>query len=204
MDRRIQSLQNAAQPEIIKFIEQFRSCSGSDESTIRLFSAGYCWYFAHMLDLAFPAKGQVCLVYPYGHFVFIDRMGVPYDIRGVYTGDCEYFVPDHYIGDAVDSFKHVKDNCPDRIKEVQNIITALCTIHKDKYDFWWLNLPPHMRNKLRDVFPVAYMWCIQEIFDGVRPMIDSFISIHQKNWGKLNDTQTFVRDNRDRAAYGFS
>ena len=34
----------------------------------------------------------------------------PYDISGVYDGEAETFIPEHYLGDAAKDFKHVPDD----------------------------------------------------------------------------------------------
>ena len=76
--------------------------------TIRhLFQSGYCWYFAHMLDMAFKdLNGQVCLAAPFGHFVYVCNE-VPYDISGVYKGISNEFIPESFLGDTLLDFMHV-------------------------------------------------------------------------------------------------
>lgn len=74
--------------------------------TIRfLFEAGYCYYFAKMLEDAFPG-GQICLCYPYGHIVYVFG-GVAYDIVGVSDAEHEMYIPFCELGDAVNDFKHI-------------------------------------------------------------------------------------------------
>ena len=62
---------------IEQFIDDFRTRqndyiptdNNDAEEVIRhQFRAGYCYYFAHMLELAYPG-GEVCLCYPFGHWI---------------------------------------------------------------------------------------------------------------------------------------
>lgn len=75
------------------------------EAIRKTFRAGYCYYFANMLKLAFP-KGSVCWAAPFGHIVFIYD-NIPYDIEGCYTGETEMFIPIEYLGDAILDFQHI-------------------------------------------------------------------------------------------------
>lgn len=71
-----------------------------------LFQSGYCYYFAHMLRTAFN-RGTVCWAAPFGHVVWLDDDGTPYDVEGLYFGEATDFVPEDYLGDAVLDFKRV-------------------------------------------------------------------------------------------------
>lgn len=59
---------------------------GAENSeTIRnLFSSGYCYHFALILQHCFK-RGDVCLAYPFGYMVWRDVNGVVYGIEGVNT-----------------------------------------------------------------------------------------------------------------------
>lgn len=70
------------------------------------FRSGYCYYFALILKDAFQ-RGQICHAYPYGHIVWVDTDGMPYDVECVYVGEAEEFIPIEKIGDDVKNFKHV-------------------------------------------------------------------------------------------------
>lgn len=78
----------------------------NSECVRALFRAGYCYYFAHMLRTAF-GRGTVCWAAPFGHFVWLDDDGTPYDVEGLYFGEATDFVPERYLGDAVLDFKRV-------------------------------------------------------------------------------------------------
>ena len=77
----------------------------SVETTRNLFEAGYCYYFAKMLEEAFP-NGEICLCYPYGHLVYVHE-GFAYDINGVSDAEYEMYIPIKHIGEAILDFKHI-------------------------------------------------------------------------------------------------
>lgn len=104
---------------IVSFIGQvlFQQSSCIDESTNtikNLFSCGYCYYFAKMLEDAFPG-GELCICYPVNHIVYVYE-GVGYDINGVSNMLCECCIPIKEFGKGINDFRHVPDqeyNMPD-------------------------------------------------------------------------------------------
>lgn len=99
-------------PKVIEFISDvlfhgvLRVTTNDSVETIRsLFEAGYCYYFAKMLEDAFPG-GTVCLCYPFGHIVYVYE-GVAYDIGGVTDAEYESFIPLTWMRDGVNDFRHV-------------------------------------------------------------------------------------------------
>lgn len=97
---------------IVEFIANFRFFAVRDveyvqsSETIRsLYENGYCYYFAKILEEAFPG-GTICLCYPYGHIVYIYQE-VAYDIGGVSDAENEYYVPISVVGKVTQIFKHV-------------------------------------------------------------------------------------------------
>ena len=71
--------------DILKFIDNFRTRENNhiekgEECVRHLFRSGYCYYFAKMLEIAYPG-GKVCLTYPYGHFIYWYN-DEAYDIEG--------------------------------------------------------------------------------------------------------------------------
>lgn len=109
----------AVDKRIVSFIGQilFQQSSHIDESTntIRnLFSNGYCYYFAKILEDAFPG-GELCICYPVNHIVYVYE-GVAYDINGISNALCECCIPVKEFGRGVDDFRHIPDqeyNMPD-------------------------------------------------------------------------------------------
>jgi hypothetical protein len=76
------------------------------EETIRcLYEAGYCYYFARMLEEVFSG-GVICVLYPFGHICYVYD-GVAYDINGILNSEFEYLLPLD-IFDAND-FKQIPD-----------------------------------------------------------------------------------------------
>lgn len=95
---------------VLKFIADFMACAASDDDEYEVmrstFRAGYCWHFAHLLKNVFQ-RGEVCWAAPYGHFIWVDEDGVPYDAEGVNFGDQLYEIPERYLGNMLDDFRHV-------------------------------------------------------------------------------------------------
>ena len=106
--------------EILEFIENFRCGLGQftkKESGIvqQLFENGCCYYFAKILQDAFPG-GELCIPWPIGHFVY--KYNDKYwDISGEYIPkqhDCvamiplnrEYFIDDCFIRHIEKTFMH--------------------------------------------------------------------------------------------------
>lgn len=106
--------------EILEFIENFRCGLGqfTDEEsgiTQRLFENGFCYYFAKILQDAFPG-GELCIPWPIGHFVY--KYNDEYwDISGEYNPkqhDCvamiplnrDYFIDDDFIRHIEKTFMH--------------------------------------------------------------------------------------------------
>lgn len=98
---------------VLQFIANFLyhgvpdvSLDDSSESVRSTFRAGYCYYFAVMLQNAFN-RGEICWAAPLGHIVWVDTNGVPYDVEGVNNSECDYYIPISYLRAAINDFKHV-------------------------------------------------------------------------------------------------
>lgn len=113
-----------ADPEVIGFIRNFLAKHNTENAVgvlQKVFSNGYCYYFAHMLKLAFQ-RGEVCWCAPYGHFCWLDEDEVPYDIYGICISEADYFIPEHYLGNAVADFLHNGCVYGATEQEIKNII----------------------------------------------------------------------------------
>ena len=102
-----------ASKEVLRFIADFLyhgvlkiELKDSAESIRSTFRAGYCYYFALMLNKAF-GRGCLCWTAPFSHIVWMDTDGTPYDIEGVHSGENEYYIPIEYLGESIQSFMHV-------------------------------------------------------------------------------------------------
>ena len=87
------------------------SCHTASDMNImyNTFRAGYCYFFAHMLQDAFQ-RGTVCLAAPFSHWVWEDVDKQLYDIEGLYQGEAMYFIPEEeYTLDDIDSFFHLEE-----------------------------------------------------------------------------------------------
>ena len=108
-------------PEVAQFIDQFLTLFNTlDENGIdtvaKVFSQGYCYYFAIMLKEAFN-RGEVCMTIDHTHVVWVDDDNVAYDINGIfnwYPDTCSKYnfwngelIPVEKIPNYIDSFKHI-------------------------------------------------------------------------------------------------
>lgn len=98
-----------ADETILRFIADIITHNGCSEDKTEdvhsLFAAGYCYYFALMLQDAFPG-GTICWAAPFGHIVY-QYHGLQYDIDGVYSGEAKTFIPISRLGNAIDDFRHI-------------------------------------------------------------------------------------------------
>lgn len=99
------------------------SASNSVESIRSLFEDGYCYYFAKILQDAFPG-GDICVCHPYGHIVYIYG-AIAYDIHGVSDSECELFIPIEKCGDHIEAFRHVPGKYNPHIEDEDKTIADI-------------------------------------------------------------------------------
>lgn len=90
------------------------------DAIYNLFTAGYCYYFAKMLEDAFG--GEVCWHKDYSHIVWRDENKICYDIGGIFY-DCDEgdIVPISELGDELETFRHrTCENKPKKIIAIEN------------------------------------------------------------------------------------
>lgn len=96
-------------PNLLRFIAEIITHNGcaneKTEDIHSLFAAGYCYYFALMLQDAFPG-GTICWAAPFGHIVY-QYENINYDVDGVYSGEATSFIPISRLGSAIDDFRHI-------------------------------------------------------------------------------------------------
>lgn len=139
MDKTITSWIHDPKTDPERFIDQFMrravaSDNYSDHSCelFRMhFRAGYCWHFAHILKAVFN-RGEVCWTAPFGHMVWRDEDGTPYDIEGVYDGEAMYLIPEKYVSEYLHEFKHIHGmdnttNKPSTKQDLMHIVKKYCT-----------------------------------------------------------------------------
>ena len=103
------------QQSVLNFISQFISgrvgrkeiCNPIECSIVvsRLFNDGYCYHFAAILKATFR-RGEICVAYPFGHIVWVDTDGTPYDVYGINSSECEHYIPEKFLGDHIYNFIH--------------------------------------------------------------------------------------------------
>lgn len=80
-----------------------------EDSLYNVFENGYCYYFAQILNFAFPNKGDIFWVRNYGHIVWQSHStGICYDISGIYLEytSTDDLVPIDRLGQLLKDFKH--------------------------------------------------------------------------------------------------
>ena len=129
--------------DVEKFIDEFMGEEyGNDQiqDILRVkFMTGYCYYFAHMLKIAFH-RGTVCWTAPFGHFVWLDTDNKAYDIEGLYdikANECFYLIPEKYIKKYIHDFLHTEESKKyksARKKDLINIVQKYCHDCNIKYE----------------------------------------------------------------------
>lgn len=116
-----------ANKTVLQFIADFLYLHTMNPMQVELlrkqFHAGYCYYFAVMLKRAFE-RGTICVCGNIGHFVWVDTDGTPYDIEGVNETECDCYIPESYVGEAVNDFLHVEGKDFNATKEYVDDMVA--------------------------------------------------------------------------------
>lgn len=160
---------------VIRFIDEVSSFPDRDgipgEHIDHLFCAGYCYYFAHMLEMAFG--GKVCWIQDRGHIAWADcdkdctleqlQNAIVYDITGI-VDDYERVWPIEYLGNTIVNYMHngkelhlsqdFKDWCDFcKVEEIFaiNVIWGCMPIDEIMNDY---------KNRL-DYVQTAYQYCIE-------------------------------------------
>lgn len=126
--------------DIEKFIERFVTWQGIDENQMEAirarFMAGFCWHFAHMLQTTFD-RGTVVWAAPFGHICFQDTNGKVYDIEGrrdIKDDETYYYIPESYLKDMVNDFKHTDMSYDASAEELIDICKRYCQDTGVKYE----------------------------------------------------------------------
>jgi hypothetical protein len=121
--KRNKRINKGSKDEVLGFIYDFITCYARNEHDYAImehtFMSGYCYYFANMLKIAF-CRGKVCWCAPYSHFVWLDEDNVPYDIEGASIAEAQYYIPEQYIKEGLDDFKHVPGKAFNATKDYIN------------------------------------------------------------------------------------
>ena len=98
---------NTVNEKILWFIANFVYHQGVNNADCihEQFRSGYCLHFAIILKNMFK-KGEICWCAPFGHIAYVED-GIPYDIEGICTSDCEYYIPISYIKEGIRDFVRV-------------------------------------------------------------------------------------------------
>ena len=110
--------------------------ANDSENTIQLlFSAGYCYHFAIILNHLFPG-GTICLAAPFGHIVYVYKE-FAFDINGVSDVETHCFIPVSELSqEELNDFIHVPGRHCARECTPDNIIINWidhCLVKRDKH-----------------------------------------------------------------------
>ena len=121
--QKIQRVHPKSDEEVLRFIYDFSVKQGygeAEEILYQQFASGYCYYFACMLKAAFN-RGEICWAAPFGHIVWVDKNGIPYDISGVNESETDDYIPEYMMGNTINDFKHISGReytLPERQRQV--------------------------------------------------------------------------------------
>lgn len=109
--------------------------ANDSENTIQLlFSAGYCYHFAIILNHLFPG-GTICLAAPFGHIVYVYKEFV-FDINGVSDVETHCIIPASELSqEELNGFTHVPGRpCTREFTSDDIIINWIdrCFVKRDK------------------------------------------------------------------------
>lgn len=126
-----------------KFIDEFMGGQHGSNRTQEIlrskFINGYCYYFAHMLKIAFN-RGTVCWAAPFGHFVWLDTNDKAYDIEGLYDlegNEGFYLIPEKYLKKYIHDFLHTEESKNHKSaskKDLIKIVQKYCHDYNIEYD----------------------------------------------------------------------
>lgn len=105
---------------VIRFIADIAWNASDTDCIHELFAAGYCYYFAAMLRIAFK-RGSICHAYPYSHVVWVDEDEIAYDIDGI-CKEYKELIPIDGYGKILNSFRRVPGEELLPVEEQQKIV----------------------------------------------------------------------------------
>lgn len=100
------------------------------------FRAGYCYYFATILKVAFK-RGKIVWMAPFSHIAWQDADGTIYDVEGEYVGEAFYAIPEDYCSFHMLGFLHspaYPDTHYSTKDELIDIVKAYCEISGETYN----------------------------------------------------------------------
>lgn len=136
-----------ADQNVLKFISKVsffpdRDCI-ENNSIDHLFCAGYCFYFANMLKIAFN-RGTVCWSVNRGHIVWLDGTDtdndIAYDITGIYY-DYEELRPVEYLGGLILDYMHNGQEWVSEDSDFHEWCKSKCVNDAYAIDEIWYNIP---------------------------------------------------------------
>ena len=86
-----------------------------------------------MLKAAFN-RGEICWAAPFGHIVWVDENGIPYDISGVNESETDDYIPEYMMGNTINDFKHISGREYDTPKwQIEQMISEWHDIKSEEF-----------------------------------------------------------------------
>ena len=160
--KKIQKVHPKANEEVLRFIYDFSVKQGygeAEEVLYQQFASGYCYYFACMLKAAFN-RGEICWGAPFGHIVWVDENGIPYDISGVNESETDDYIPEYMMGNTILDFKHIAGkvhNTSDQ--EIAEMVLDWQDIRSNQFggDVTKIKTKKDAEKYLQQAFPVLWL-----------------------------------------------
>ena len=160
--QKIQRVHPKSDEEVLRFIYDFSVKHGygeAEEILYQQFASGYCYYFACMLKAAFN-RGEICWAAPFGHIVWVDENGIPYDISGVNESETDDYIPEYMMGNTINDFKHVSGREYDTPKwQIEQMISEWHDIKSEEFggNVTKIKTQKDAEKNLQQAFPVLWM-----------------------------------------------
>lgn len=112
-----------------------------------------------MLKAAFN-RGEICWAAPFGHIVWVDENGIPYDISGVNESETDDYIPEYMMGNTILDFKHIAGkvhNTSDQ--EIAEMVLDWQDIRSNQFggDVTKIKTKKDAEKYLQQAFPVLWL-----------------------------------------------
>ena len=116
-------------------------------------------YYISSSQAAFN-RGEICWAAPFGHIVWVDENGIPYDISGVNESETDDYIPEYMMGNTILDFKHIAGkvhNTSDQ--EIAKMVSDWHDIRSNQFggDVTKIKTQKDAEKYLQQAFPVLWM-----------------------------------------------
>lgn len=105
-------------------------------------------------------RGEICWAAPFGHIVWVDENGIPYDISGVNESETDDYIPEYMMGNTILDFKHIAGkvhNTSDQ--EIAEMVLDWQDIRSNQFggDVTKIKTKKDAEKYLQQAFPVLWL-----------------------------------------------